>query len=138
MSDSFREHKVMLCLSKELYSAFIRLQADKGLGRSFAGLLPFTEGLFRMGYLSKEAYETHAKKYSEPLVQPKPLSKEQLLQDKKFRELEKQFSNILKMGFNSLSKAAQKHWIEKAQEFQDKVPNAKLILALANGVIQNE
>ena len=39
---SFREHGVMLYLDKTLYKAFIRLQADKGLGRSYAGLLPFT------------------------------------------------------------------------------------------------
>lgn len=32
----FREHGVMLYLDKVLYKAFIRLQADKGLGRSFA------------------------------------------------------------------------------------------------------
>ena len=43
----FREHGVMLYLDKALYKAFIRLQADKGLGRSYAGLLPFVEGLYR-------------------------------------------------------------------------------------------
>lgn len=65
---SFNEHKVLLCLDRELYMAFIRLQADKGLGRSYAGLIPYIEGLYKMGYLSKECYEAHLEKYSVPLV----------------------------------------------------------------------
>jgi len=64
---NFKEHGVMLFLDKILYTAFIKLQADKGLGRSFAGLLPFTEGLYHLGYLSKEDYEAHIEKYSIPL-----------------------------------------------------------------------
>lgn len=60
----FREHGVMLYLDKTLYKAFIRLQADKELGRSYAGLLAFVEGLFRLGYLSKEEYEKYVQKYS--------------------------------------------------------------------------
>jgi len=68
MSSGFMEHRVMLCLDKELYRAFIRLQADKDLGRSYAGLLPYVEGLYRMGYITKDVYEAHVKRYSEPLV----------------------------------------------------------------------
>ena len=74
----FREHGVMLYLDKTLYKAFIRLQADKGLGRSYAGLLPFVEGLYRLGYLSKEEYEVHFKKYSQELKETKSLTKEDL------------------------------------------------------------
>ena len=74
---SFKEHGVLIYLSKDLYIGFIKLQADKRLGRSYAGLLPFTEGLFRMGYISKEVYEEHIKKYSEPLESEKQVSLEQ-------------------------------------------------------------
>lgn len=65
----FREHGVMLYLDKTLYRAFIKLQADKGLGRSYAGLLPFTEGLFHLGYLSKQDHEEHVAKYSQGLIE---------------------------------------------------------------------
>jgi hypothetical protein len=64
---SFKEHGVLIYLSRELYNGFIRLQADKGLGRSYAGLLPFVEGLYRLGYISKEVYAEHVRKYSQPL-----------------------------------------------------------------------
>lgn len=65
----FSEHKVMLCLDKELYRAFIKLQADKELGRSYAGLLPYVEGLFHMGYITQEVRDSHVLKYSQPLIQ---------------------------------------------------------------------
>lgn len=129
---SFQEHRVMLCLSKELYSAFIRLQADKGLGRSYAGLLPFVEGMHHLGYLNEMDYQAHLKRYSEPLVQPKPLTKEQLEEQRKLRELEIQFQGVLKTGLNKLSERSRKHWIKRAQEYQGKVLSARLLLDLAN------
>lgn len=64
----FKEHQVMLCLDKEPYHGFIQIQADRDLGRSYAGLLPFVEGLYHLGYISKEGYDAHFKKYSEPLI----------------------------------------------------------------------
>ncbi len=57
----FKEHGLMLFLGKPLYNAFIKLQADKGLGRSYAGLLSFTSGLYYLGYLSKIDYEELAR-----------------------------------------------------------------------------
>lgn len=72
MSGGFNEHKVMLFLDSELYVAFIKLQADRGLGRSYAGLLAYVEGLYQMGYLSKETYEKHVQRYSEPLNKKAP------------------------------------------------------------------
>lgn len=129
---SFWEHRVLLCLAPELYIGFIRLQAERGLGRAFAGLLPFVEGLFRLGYLSREDYETYNRKYSQALVQPKKLSNEQLLEQKKHAKLEAQFSAVVK-EWNQLSERAQKQWARKAQACLDTIPNAKLVLALANG-----
>jgi len=69
----FREHGVMLYLDKTLYLSFIKLQADQELGRSFAGLLPFVEGLYTMGYLDKKDYVEHRKKYSQKLVDAVPV-----------------------------------------------------------------
>jgi hypothetical protein len=64
----FKEHGLMLFLGRESYVGFIKLQADKGLGRSFAGQLAFNTGLYNLGYLSKEDYEQLAKKYSQGLI----------------------------------------------------------------------
>jgi len=76
----FREHGVMLFLDGELYHGFTKLMADKCLGRSYAGLQAFTEGIFHLGYLSKDSYDAHIEKYSIPLYveESKPKPKEQL------------------------------------------------------------
>jgi hypothetical protein len=63
----FKEHGVVLYLPKKLYIAWIKLQADKGLGRSFAGLLPFVEGMYSLEYITKDVYEEYFYKYSVPL-----------------------------------------------------------------------
>ena len=80
---SFKEHGVLIYLSKELYTGFIRLQADKELGRSYAGLLPFTEGLFRLGYISEIVYKEHVRKYTTPLGIKKSQSQALTVEQKK-------------------------------------------------------
>lgn len=68
----FREHGLMLYLGPQLYSAFIRLQADKDLGRSYAGLLAFVEGLHELGYLSDKDYAVAVKRYNQPMNPEQP------------------------------------------------------------------
>ena len=91
----FKEHGCILYLSKELYSAWIKLQADKDLGRSYAGLLPFVEGLYRLGYLSKDVYEEHFKKYSRPLNPKKEITFEEKKQLDFLAEKDKQLKGML-------------------------------------------
>jgi hypothetical protein len=134
---NFQEHRIMLCLNRQLYLAFIKLQAEKGLGRSYAGLLPFVEGLNKLGYLKEEVYEVCVKKYSEGLIQEKPKvpTKEELTRDSKLKQVEKTFSMVIEQ-WNFPRKDQIKwrlNWFKKAQEYKDKIPNAKLVLALANG-----
>lgn len=120
----------MLFLSKELYRGFIKLQADKNLGRSYAGLLPFIEGLFKLGYISQEVYESHIKKYSVPLTEDNKPTIEKLQAKSEHDELVKQFSNIIKDWSNMKAKS-KGYWVKKAREHQADIPNAKLILELA-------
>ena len=55
-------HSVMLC--SELEMAVVKLQADREIGKAFAVLHGLTEGLFRMGYLSREDYDPLIQRYS--------------------------------------------------------------------------
>ncbi|MCW3985916.1 MAG: hypothetical protein NWE91_05860 [Candidatus Bathyarchaeota archaeon] len=127
---NFREHGVMLYLSKPLYVGFIRLQADKGLGRSYAGLLPFTEGMYRLGYISKEVYEEHIKKYSQKLVLDPPLTAEQIHEKQILEHKEIYFKRVL----DQWDIHPQPSWRNKvfilAEEWKDRVPSAQLILDL--------
>jgi len=140
---NFREHGVLLYLDKTLYKAFIKLQADKGLGRSYAGLLPFVEGLYQLGYLSKKEYEKRVKKYSKSLdemeKENKPLTKEQLEKEKKLKDLEKQFSMVIEQWNLHPSLEWRLRWVKQAKEWKDKIPSAKALLDLADKeVVPNE
>ena len=133
MSDSqhgFREHQVLLCLDKQLYRAFIKLQADKNLGRSYAGMLPYVEGLYRLGYISQEVYEAHFQKYSEPLEPAKPLTVEE--QHEK-DELEKRDKTFKGMQEQWSTHSYNPKWLLKvsrvAEKYRDRLQSARDLLA---------
>jgi hypothetical protein len=125
---SFHEHGVLIYLDKDLYKAFIKLQADKGLGRSFAGLLPFTEGLYHLGYLSKAVYEEHVKKYSQALTDEQP-SYADLKEKEEINRLEKHYSQVAEQ-WPQLSDSTKSFHKEQARQWAPKVKNAKLVLEL--------
>ena len=126
---NFKEHGVMLYLSKELYSAWIKLQADKDLGRTYAGLLPFVEGLYRLGYLSPVVYEEYIRKYSQPLNVKNEQTSDEKKQSEFLKEKDKQFKGMLEswdLEHYNLN------WHEKAVAEAKKFPNleyAKLLIA---------
>jgi len=124
----FREHGVLIYLSHDLYMGFVKLQADRGLGRSFAALLPFVEGLYHMGYISKEVYEVHKNRYSQPLVEQKSLTA--------FSKEKQQLKTDLTRAFqqwDTLSDKAKSYWIDKARKNAD-FPIALQILEKAEGM----
>jgi len=135
----FKEHGVMLYLSPELYVGFIKLQADKDLGRSYAALLCFNDGLHRLGYTTKEVYEVHKKKYSEPLIQKKakPLTIDELREKEKTEELERHFSQVVRQWPKLRDEAKRAH-ITKAKQYLNKVSNAERVLALEDGHSESE
>lgn len=131
---SFREHGVLIYLSKDLYKGYIRLQADKGLGRSYAGLLPFTEGLFRLGYISKEVYEEYIRKYSQPLDMKEPLAPVLTLEQQKGKQLleakDKQFKGIIDQWEQHSSLEWRKKVLAEAEKWKDKSEWARHLLEL--------
>ena len=138
----FKEHGLMLYLGRESYLGFIRLQADKGLGRSFAGQLAFNEGLYRLGYLSKEDYEELAKKYSQGLIteeyekgKRKPKTITEVQEQLSNELLERSFGNVLKQ-WPEMKPKAKEYWTEKAAKLKDVIPNAKLVLDLASNEVK--
>jgi hypothetical protein len=121
----FREHGVMLYLDKTLYKAFIRLQADKGLGRSYAGLLAFVEGLFHLGFLSKEDYQKYVAKYSQGLTEePKPSTLEELQKEEQLKQWQRQFQIALDQ-FETMPSHSKQYYLKKAKELQNEIPEAR-------------
>ena len=129
-----KPHGFLVYLPPQLYIAIVKLQADKQLGRCYPVLYALNEGLFRLGYISRETYETFEKRYSQRLIkeEPKPLSKQEAKQLEQLKEKEKAFSMVLDQWDIHHSQKWRNGWIKEAQKYKDKIPNAKLILALAN------
>jgi hypothetical protein len=128
-----KPHGFLIYLPPHLYIAVVRLQADKQLGRSYPVLYAVNEGLYKLGYISKETYETYEKRYSEKLIkdEPKTIPKEEQKEQKLLKETERLFSKVLEQWGEHNSEWRRK-WFKQAQKFVDKVPNARLIIALAN------
>jgi len=125
----FQEHYVRLFLDKELYIAFIRLQADKTVGRSYAGLQAFVEGLFHMGYINKEVYEVHMKKYSDKLVGKKQLTLAETQEMEKNIQLARFFKAVAEQ-WETLSPEQRAAHLKRALAAKAKVPEAELIVQL--------
>jgi hypothetical protein len=121
----FREHGVMLYLDRTLYRAFIKLQADKDLGRSYAGLLPFVEGLYAMGYIDEQVYVQHKERYSAPLIVDKPL---QHFVDKEDEQLNKTLEMVAEQWGSHQNQEWRQRWINTAEQHPT-LSNSKLVLA---------
>ena len=114
---SFREHGVMLYLDKAEYVGFIKCQADKGLGRSYAGKLIFIEGQYRLGYINQEEYEARVKKYSQGLNTVTP-SAEQLATQEEQHKLESILTGALKV-WDTLPERVREYHLKKAAEHKE-------------------
>jgi hypothetical protein len=126
----FKEHGVLIYMNTDLYVAFIRLQADKGLGRAYAGLLPFTEGMYHLGYISKEIYEANVKKYSEPLPTREPSTPKQLAERRRLEQKDKYFRQVLDQWETHKDLKWRSGKLADAEKFKDKLESARQLLDL--------
>jgi len=62
-----KAHCLRLYLDSPLYLKLIQFQAEKKLGKSFAGLLIFIEGMKSLGLIDKDTYEFYKNRYDKPL-----------------------------------------------------------------------
>lgn len=127
----FKEHGVLMYLSNELYQGFVMLQATKGLGRSYAALLPFVEGLYSMGYISEDVYQHYSKKYSQPLrtetfeKEAKKLSKVKKINDT--------LGGVLEQWDLHPEESWRQKWLKIAKRHSE-LDNARLLLQKAEEV----
>jgi len=109
---------------------FIKLQADKGLGRSFAGLLAFSTGLFQMGYISKSEYLRFKARYSTPLdKEPQQLTLPETPMQNELNKLDKTFGKVITQWNLHPDEKWRQGWIKQAMKNGD-LPNAKKLLVL--------
>ena len=131
-----KEHGLLLFLPPELQLGIIKLQASKEMGRSFAGLLTITEGLYNMKFISEETYQIYKKRYSHKLVdeaQTKLQSSDEFVQARReIDNMTKTFSMVLDQWALHPQPEWRSKWVEKARQYEKRIPQAKLILDLNN------
>jgi len=125
-----KTHGLLLYLPSSLYLALVRLQADKGLGRSFAGLLALTEGLYRLGYLEEKEYTRLYERYTIPL--------KEVVVTYKAEEQLPPFKEALE-EWNKRDREWKLKWVRIAMKYP-KVREAQIIIKKAEeeGILVNE
>jgi hypothetical protein len=123
-----KPHAVTLFLDSPLYVAFIEFQAENKLGRSFAGLLIFVEGLRKRELINELVYQHYKSRYMKPL---RTLIEEEnpLLAKQKQEELEKarkQLQQVIEQ-FPTLKPKTQQYWLKYALE-RPEIPESTELL----------
>lgn len=128
-----KPHIVKLCLAPELRSALIKYMAKHDLDKEYATLHLLVKALYTEALITKEVYEVYSYRYSRKLVSDRSIERmmtqEQLKEKQLIEEKTRIFSMVLDQ-WNLHGEEWRKKWIMKAEEWKDKVPNAKLVLDL--------
>jgi len=124
----------------DLQLALAKLQVDRNLGRSYSGLLALTEGLHVLGCLNDAAYKALKERYSQKLEctvvvapeQPRPPhTLSEAKEQARLKKIESNLSDVIKQ-WNTMKPQSRDYWVKQAEEYKDKVSNAKMVLALAS------
>lgn len=138
-----KEHGLLLYLPPELTLALAKVQVDHKLSRSRAGLLALTEGFSKLACLGELEHQFFVDRYSMKLsgtaecaaeALAKPHSLVDVEKQNDIQKLEADFSNVLSQ-WQSMKVKAQQYWLKKAEANKGKVPNAQLVLDLAQGAV---
>ena len=126
-----QEHIMKLCLPPELYLAVTKFQVQKEIGKSYAGLLLLTKVAYQEQLITREVYEKYLYRYSRKLVPeelPQKLTTEQQKEKQKIDEKARTFSSLASQWDLHPNLEWRQRWINEAQKWQDKIPEAKSFL----------
>jgi hypothetical protein len=122
-----------LFLNAKMRMALTKLQANMELGTSYAGLYALNEGLHALNYLSDEDYQFFKKRYSKKLVDNEEQSRADESNKQAAKEMQSMnsyFSMVLDQWHLHPNSEWRSKQLKKAQEYANRIPNAKLVLTL--------
>lgn len=130
-----KPNALMLFLDSPLCVALTQYQALNKLGRSFAGLLIFVEGLRKLELINEVVYQHYRNRYMKPL---RTLIEEEspLVAKQKEEELEKarkQLQQVIEQ-FSKLKPKTQQHWVKYALERPEIPESIELLRKFGEGV----
>jgi hypothetical protein len=113
--------------------ALTKLEANMELGQSYAGLYALNEGLHVLNYLRDEDYQFFKKRYSDKLVHAEEESQADQINKQALKEIEnmtRYFDMVLDQWHLHPNSEWRSRQLKKAQEYANRVPNAKFVLDL--------
>ena len=108
-----------------------KFQVQKEIGKSYAGLLLINKAAYQEQLITKEVYEKYLYRYSRKLVpeeQPQKLTSEEQKEKQKLDEKARTFAMLASQWELHPNSEWRQRWINDAERWQDKVPEAKGLL----------
>jgi tetratricopeptide (TPR) repeat protein len=128
LKENPQPHILRLFLDSPLDVALTKFQAMNNLGRSFAGLLVFIEGLRKLNIINEVVYQYYRERYMKPL-QTTPIVEDLCIAKQKEEEFEKarkQLQNAIEL-FPKLKASAQQHWRKYALDHPEVPESIELL-----------
>ena len=123
-------HILRLFLDSPLDVALTKYQATNTLGRSYAGLLVFIEGLRRLDLIGEVVYQHYKARYLRPLQTlpaEEPAARRQSEeQQKTLQQVRKRLRDVIDQ-FIALQPKAQQYWLKYASE-RPEIPESTELL----------
>jgi len=112
--------------------ALIKLEAEKELDPSYAGLYALNEGLHSLGHLNDKDYEIFKKRYSDKLVNDTEQEKEEISPQaqKEIENMTRYFAMVVDQWHLHQNSEWRSKQLQKAKQYVDRIPTAKIVLSL--------
>jgi hypothetical protein len=130
-----KPHELTLFLDQPLYVALTQFQALNKLGKSYAGLLIFIEGLRKLGLIGEVVYQYYYQRYFKPL-QTTPIEEDPRVVKKKEEELQetrRQLRQVIER-FPTLKPKTQQHWLRYCLDRPEIPDSTELLRKHGKGV----
>jgi len=128
-----RAHVLQLFLDAPLDVAVTQFQAMHKLGRSFAGLLIFLEGLRKLNLINEVAYQHYKNRYMQPLrtliETENPVLQKQ--KEEQFQKARKTLRDVIE-DFTKLQPRAQQYWLKYASDRPEIPESTELLRKYSN------
>jgi hypothetical protein len=128
-----KEYGLLLFLKPELLLGLAKVQVQKQVGRSYAGLLALTVGFHELGAIDDETFTFFEKRYCEKLVQEplqKPLSTAELMEKRRMETKDSQLKMMLVQWEIHKSESAWRLKIVSHAEKYPQLESAKRVMEL--------
>ena len=123
-------HILRLFLDSPLDVALTKYQATNTLGRSYAGLLVFIEGLRRLDLIGEVVYQHYKSRYLRPLptlpVEEPAARWQREEQQKTLQQIRKKLRDVIDQ-FTALQPKARQYWLKYALE-RPEIPESTELL----------